>query len=390
MDELGLLLQSGSLPCIGRISDTFNRTLTLTEEHGVETPSTIAITGGAGFIGSNLIRRIISQTAHSVVNVDSLTYAGNLESLEEAVDSPRYAFAQVDVADRNAFAAVLTRYQPHAVIHLAAESHVDRSIDSPGAFVRTNIEGTYVALEASLDYWSGLDPRESQSFRFLHVSTDEVFGSLEDQAAPSNERSRHAPNSPYAASKAAADHLVRAWHKTYGLPAVTTNCTNNYGAYQFPEKLIPHIVISAIEDKPLPVYGDGAHIRDWLHVKDHVEALLAVLSKGTPGRIYTLGARNPRSNKEVVMAICDALDELQPREDRASYREQMTNVPDRPGHDRRYTIDPSSAESELDWRATTDWSGGLRETVKWYLENEPWWRHILDGSYRVERIGLRS
>lgn len=349
---------------------------------------TVLVTGGAGFIGSAAIRKIIQETSDSVVNVDALTYAGNLESLQDISASPRYTFERVDVADGPALREVFAQHQPRAVLHLAAESHVDRSIDGPGAFVTTNIIGTYNVLETALWYTKQLDEAQRGAFRLHHISTDEVFGSLGSEGEPFNERTPYAPNSPYAASKASADHLVRVWHKTFGLPVVTTNCSNNYGPYQFPEKLIPHMVISAIEGQPLPVYGDGAQVRDWLHVDDHVDALLTVLERGRAGETYTIGARNEQRNLDVVVAICTALDDLRPRKDGLPYSEQITRVPDRPGHDRRYAIDPAKVESELGWWAKRDWHSALRETVAWYLDNESWWRRILDGTYQGERMGL--
>jgi dTDP-glucose 4,6-dehydratase len=345
------------------------------------------VTGGAGFIGSAVVRRLIADPEQHIVTVDALTYSGNLESLKQADGSPRHKFELANICDIASMRDVFREHQPDAVLHLAAESHVDRSIDGPAAFVDTNIVGTYALLEAASEYWVTLASTTAKRFRFLHVSTDEVFGSL-DGSDYFDELTPYAPNSPYAASKAAADHLVRAWHRTYGLPVVTTNCSNNYGPYQFPEKLIPHMIISAIEDKPLPVYGDGSQVRDWLHVDDHVDALLAVLERGRVGEVYTIGARNEQQNIQVVAAICAALDELRPRGDGISYAEQIATVPDRPGHDRRYAIDPAKVEGELGWCPTRDWHRGLKETVAWYLENESWWRRILDGSYRVERLGL--
>jgi len=345
----------------------------------------VLITGGAGFIGSATIKKLIRDTDSSVVNVDILTYAANLASLPEG-GNHRLIFEQVDVADGPAVRRVFDKYQPRAVLHLAAESHVDRSIDGPAAFIDTNIVGTYTLLETSLAYWMGLGPADRAAFRLLHVSTDEVFGSS-GSAGSFNETTRYAPNSPYAASKAAADHLARAWHRTYGLPVIITNCSNNYGPYQFPEKLIPHMIISALEGKPLGVYGDGTQTRDWLHVEDHVDALLAVMETGRPGEVYAIGARNERRNIDVVTAICSELDRTHPRSDGHSYGELITHVPDRPGHDQRYAIDPSKIEGELGWRARRDWDSGLRETVAWYLDNEPWWRDR-SGAYRGERLGL--
>lgn len=348
---------------------------------------TILVTGGAGFIGSAVIRRLIGQTESCVVNIDVLTYAANLASLPQAADTTRLTFEKVDVTNGQDLRRVFEQCRPTAVLHLAAESHVDRSIDGPAAFVATNIVGTYTLLESALAYWTGLEPADRSRFRFVHVSTDEVFGDL-GLGDSFRETTPYAPNSPYAASKASADHLVRAWHTTYGLPVVITNCSNNYGPYQFPEKLIPRMIISAIEDRPLGVYGDGAQIRDWLHVEDHVDALLTVLDRGRIGEVYVVGARNERKNLEVVKAICAALDELHPRPDRRSYAEQITTVADRPGHDRRYAIDPSKIESELGWRASRDWDAGLRQTVEWYLDHQSWWQDIRSGTYRGERLGL--
>jgi dTDP-glucose 4,6-dehydratase len=347
----------------------------------------ILITGGAGFIGSATIRKVLRDTDDSIVNVDVLTYAANLTSLPAADDNDRLYFEQVNIADGSALSRVFDKYQPRAVLHLAAESHVDRSIDGPAAFIDTNIVGTYTLLETSLAYWTELDATERAGFRLVHVSTDEVFGEAEP-ARPFRETTPYAPNSPYAASKAAADHLARAWHKTYGLPVIITNCSNNYGPYQFPEKLIPHMIISALEGKPLGLYGDGTQVRDWLHVEDHVDALLTVIETGRIGEVYAVGARNERANIEVVSNICLALNNLRPHADGSSYGDLITYVPDRPGHDQHYAIDPSKIENELGWIPTHDWETGLAETVAWYLDNEPWWRGIRGSEYRGQRLGL--
>ncbi len=348
---------------------------------------TIVVTGGAGFIGSALVRCLIRSSDCSVVNVDALTYAANLDSLRDVDENPRYSFEHVDIADDKALRRIFAEYQPSAVFNLAAETHVDRSIDGPAPFIRTNLFGTFQLLEVSLDYWNTLAEPNRSSFRLVHVSTDEVYGDL-GGAAPFSETSPFAPNSPYAASKAAADHLVRAWHKTYELPVITTNCSNNYGPFQFPEKLIPRVIIAAIEDKPLPVYGDGSQVRDWLHVEDHVDALLTVMDYGRIGEVYAIGSRNEHRNIDVVAAICQCLDELQPRSDRRSYADQISFVVDRPGHDRRYAVDPSKIESEFEWKAARDWDAGLRETIEWYLGNRSWWEDIRTGAYRGERLGL--
>lgn len=350
--------------------------------------TTVLVTGGAGFIGSAAVRRIIDDGDSNVVNVDSLTYAGNLESLGSTVDAARYHFEFADITDGGRLARIFEEHQPNSVLHLAAESHVDRSIDGAAPFIQSNVVGTSVLLDVALEYWRRLPLRRQQRFRFVHVSTDEVYGSLSDSGQFS-ETSRYEPNSPYAASKAAADHLVRAWYQTHGFPTVTTNCSNNYGPFQFPEKLIPHMIISAIEGQPLPVYGDGTQIRDWLHVDDHVDALLRVLQCGRVGEVYAIGARNERRNIDVVASICAILDEFRPRIEKVSYANQITWVPDRPGHDQRYAIDPTKVENELGWEATRSFDRGLRETVAWYLDNERWWRRIRSGAYRGERLGLR-
>ena len=346
----------------------------------------VLVTGGAGFIGSALVRHLVRETEREVVTVDCLTYAGHRSSLGIAQESPRHTFEEVDIRDAGGVKRVFREHDPDAVVHLAAESHVDRSIDGPAAFLKTNVDGTYVILEAALDHYRSLNGRRQDEFRFLHVSTDEVYG----EAAPGeefSEQTSYSPNSPYAASKAAADHLVRAWGKTYGLPVLTTNCSNNYGPYQFPEKLIPHITLSALEGRDLPVYGDGRQVRDWLFVRDHVRALMTVLRAAGPGSYFNIGGDAERENIEIVRGICDILDDLYPRPDGRSYRKQITFVEDRPGHDRRYAVDASRISSELGWRPTTDLDSGLRATVRWYLENEDWWRPIRDRDYEGERLG---
>jgi dTDP-glucose 4,6-dehydratase len=345
----------------------------------------ILVTGGAGFIGSAVIRHLIDHTDHDVVNVDCLTYSGTLESVSEPARSPRYQFEKANICDREHIRSLLTKHQPAAILHLAAESHVDRSIDGPLDFIQTNIVGTFVLLEEVRQYLnkrSDLTP----SFRFCHVSTDEVYGSL-GILGDFTEATPYAPNSPYAASKAAADHLVRAWHRTYGVPTIITNCSNNYGPYQFPEKLIPHMIISALEGRPLPIYGDGGQIRDWLFVEDHARALVKVLENGNVGQTYLIGGRSERTNIEVTEHICDTLDAIHANPDGSSYRERIQFVDDRPGHDRRYAIDCRKIEKELGWRATVPFDEGIRATVRWYLDNEPWWRPLRRNRYQGERLG---
>jgi dTDP-glucose 4,6-dehydratase len=348
---------------------------------------TIIVTGGAGFIGSAVVRHLIAHTESRVVVLDALTYAGNLDSIAEAAGSPRYVFEHVDIRDAAAVRRVIAEHRPRAILHLAAESHVDRSIDGPAAFIETNVVGTFNLLEAARDHWHALDPADRDRFRFHHVSTDEVYGSL-GETGYFTETTPYAPNSPYAASKAASDHLARSWHHTYGLPVLVTNCSNNYGPFQFPEKFIPHMILCALEGKPLPVYGDGGNVRDWLYVEDHVRALLAVLERAAPGEVYNIGGRNERRNIDVVSRICDLLDELRPRADGRSYREQITFVEDRPGHDRRYAIDASKIERDLGWRPEETFESGLRRTVEWYLDHEEWWSRIRSGAYRGERLGV--
>lgn len=348
---------------------------------------TVLVTGGAGFIGSAVVRQLISETSHKVVTVDKLTYAANLSSLADARDHERHSFEQVDIADRAAIRAVFERHKPDAVMHLAAESHVDRSIDGPGEFITTNIVGTFELLEAARAHWNSLTGDARANFRFHHISTDEVFGSLGADGL-FTETSPYQPNSPYSASKASSDHLVRAWHETYGLPTVMTNCSNNYGPYHFPEKLIPLVILNGLEGKPLPVYGKGDNIRDWLYVEDHARALRLVMEEGVPGETYNIGGHNERRNIDVVHAICDLLDELRPAA--ASRRDLITYVTDRPGHDQRYAIDASKIERELGWRPQETFETGLRRTVEWYLANEGWWRAIRDGSYQGQRLGLNT
>jgi dTDP-glucose 4,6-dehydratase len=349
---------------------------------------TIFVTGGAGFIGSALVRHLLDNTSAFVVNIDKLTYAANLASIPQAASHARYTFAKVDIRDDGALRRLFELYVPHAVINLAAESHVDRSIDEPGEFIRTNVMGTFTLLQESLRYWQRLDVPRLKSFRFLHVSTDEVFGALGDQGV-FTESTPYAPSSPYSASKASSDHLVRAWCETYGLPTLITNCSNNYGPYHFPEKLIPLMIIRGLYEESLPVYGNGLNVRDWLYVEDHARALTLVLERGRVGETYNIGGRSERTNKDVVGAICDALDQMQPTQS-GSRRRLIGYVTDRPGHDRRYAIDPSKIERELGWHPTETFESGLVKTVRWYCENVRWWQDILDRGYRPVRIGLAS
>ena len=349
------------------------------------------ITGGAGFIGSALVRFLIAETDHQVVVVDKLSYAGNLASLASVADSPRFHFEQVDICDRPALDQVFARYQPDCVMHLAAESHVDRSIDGPVAFIETNIVGTWQLLEAARSYWQTLDDARKRAFLFHHISTDEVFGDLHDSQAYFTETTPYAPSSPYAASKASSDHLVRAWLRTYGLPTLVTNCSNNYGPCHFPEKLIPLTIINALAGKALPVYGNGQQIRDWLYVEDHARALYQVVSQGKPGETYNIGGHNERRNIEVVETICSLLEELAAEQKPAGlahYRDLITYVTDRPGHDQRYAIDASKIAHELGWVPQETFESGMRKTVAWYLANPAWWQAILDGRYQGERLGL--
>ncbi len=347
----------------------------------------LLITGGAGFIGSAVIRHLIRDSDDQVVNVDKLTYAGNLDSLEECLDHPRHTFVRADIGDGAAMARVFDEFQPDAVMHLAAESHVDRSIDGPAPFIHTNLVGTFVLLEAARHYWSQLDATRQRDFRFHHVSTDEVYGDLENPEELFTERTPYAPSSPYSASKAGSDHLARAWHRTYGLPVVISNCSNNYGPCQFPEKLIPLMILNALEGASLPVYGRGDQVRDWLHVEDHARALRLVLTQGGIGETYNIGGHNEMRNLAVVETICDLLDELAPRPD-GSHRRLIRHVEDRPGHDRRYAIDASKIQRELGWTPRHSFTSGIRHTVDWYLANRRWWQRVRDGSYRGERLGL--
>lgn len=349
----------------------------------------ILVTGGAGFIGSAVIRYLINHTQETVVNVDALTYAGNLDSLAEVSSSDRYHFVQANICDKEVLKQVFQTYQPHAVMHLAAESHVDRSIDGPGDFIQTNIVGTFQLLEAARFYWSNLEEPQKSAFRFHHISTDEVYGDLENPQEFFTEQTPYAPSSPYSASKASSDHLVRAWHRTYGLPMLITNCSNNYGPYHFPEKLIPHVILNALSGKPIPVYGDGNQIRDWLYVEDHAEALYTVLSKGQVGETYNIGGHNERKNIEVVLSICEILETFVSSKSigLTSYQDLITFVRDRPGHDKRYAIDASKIQRELGWQPKETFGSGLKKTVQWFLENEAWWQNVLSGDYRLQRIG---
>jgi dTDP-glucose 4,6-dehydratase len=348
------------------------------------------VTGGAGFIGSALIRHIINETDDSVVNLDKLTYAGNLESLLSVSGSDRYSFEKVDICDRAGLDRIFSKYRPDVVIHLAAESHVDRSIDGPAAFIETNIVGTYTSLESARLYWQSLSDESRLKFRFHHVSTDEVFGDLEGFEELFTEETSYAPSSPYSASKASSDHLVRAWSRTYGLPVVLTNCSNNYGPYHFPEKLIPLIILNGLEGKPLPVYGDGKQIRDWLYVEDHARALHLVATGSAPGETYNIGGHNEITNIAVVNLLCDLLEELVPQRPEGvdRYHDLITFVKDRPGHDARYAIDASKIYNELGWKPIETFESGIRKTVQWYLSNELWWSRVLDGSYNRERLGV--
>ncbi|MBG0843420.1 dTDP-glucose 4,6-dehydratase [Ectopseudomonas toyotomiensis] len=349
----------------------------------------ILITGGAGFIGSALIRHLIQSTEHDVLNLDKLTYAGNLESLAPVDDNPRYRFVQADIADSPVVAQTLAEFQPDAIMHLAAESHVDRSIDGPATFIQTNIVGTYSLLESTRAYWLGLSAERKAAFRFHHISTDEVYGDLHGVDDLFTETTPYAPSSPYSASKAASDHLVRAWQRTYGLPVLITNCSNNYGPYHFPEKLIPLMILNALAGKPLPVYGNGQQVRDWLYVEDHARALLKVVSEGQVGETYNIGGHNEQKNLDVVRAICALLEELAPQKPAgiARYEDLITYVQDRPGHDLRYAIDAGKIERELGWVPQETFETGLRKTVQWYLDNLHWCRRVQDGSYQGQRLG---
>jgi len=350
---------------------------------------TILVTGAAGFIGSAVVRYLIRETECIVINVDKLTYAGNLESLPGVSDNARYHFEQVDICDASELKRVFATYQPDVVMHLAAESHVDRSIDGPSAFIQTNIVGTFTLLESAREYWNALPEGGKNSFRFHHISTDEVYGDLHGSTDLFTEQTSYDPSSPYSASKASSDHLVRAWYRTYGLPVVVTNCSNNYGPYHFPEKLIPLMILNALEGKPLPVYGDGQQVRDWLYVEDHARALLHVATRGRVGQTYNIGGNNEKTNLEVVHTICDLLEELAPEKKKSGsrYRDLIAFVQDRPGHDLRYAIDASKLDKELGWKPKETFETGMRKTVQWYLNNQTWCQHVQDGSYQRERLG---
>ena len=347
----------------------------------------ILVTGGAGFIGSAVIRHIIHNTDDEVLNIDKLTYAGNLESLEHIDQSPRYEFQQIDICDKEALEKAFNHFQPNLVMHLAAESHVDRSIDGPAEFINTNIVGTYHLLEVARQYWQNLEEMSKQQFKFHHISTDEVYGDLEGTTDLFTETTPYAPSSPYSASKASSDHLVRAWHRTYGFPILVTNCSNNYGPYHFPEKLIPLVILNALDGKPLPIYGKGNQIRDWLYVEDHARALYKVVTEGKVGETYNIGGHNEKQNIEVVKTICHILDELKPQENGQPYESLITFVKDRPGHDLRYAIDASKIANELNWTPTETFDSGIRKTVEWYLNNMEWCSRVQDGSYQRERLG---
>jgi dTDP-glucose 4,6-dehydratase len=349
----------------------------------------ILLTGGCGFIGSAVIRRAIAATDHEIVNIDKMTYAASEDALESAREHPRHSLVKADITDHAAMQACFAAHRPDAVMHLAAESHVDRSIDGPAAFVHTNVTGTFTLLDAARNYFAALPPEQKDSFRFHHISTDEVFGALGETDPPFTETTPYDPRSPYSASKAASDHLARAWHHTYGLPVIVSNTTNNYGPWQFPEKLIPLMLINAIEEKPLPIYGDGKNTRDWLFVDDHAEALLKVVETGAPGATYCIGARQPRQNIDVVRAICAILDSKLPSPNGGRER-LMTYVRDRPGHDFRYEIDPSAAETALRWSAAHDFERGLAVTIDWYLNHQPWWESIRAGKYQGQRLGAAA
>lgn len=349
----------------------------------------ILITGGAGFIGSAVIRHIIKNTVNQVLNVDKLTYAGNLESLVDVEDNPRYSFKQIDICDVEAIGSAFNDFQPDLIMHLAAESHVDRSIDGPAEFINTNIVGTYTLLEVARKYWQSLDDSRKSTFKFHHISTDEVYGDLEGTTDLFTETTPYAPSSPYSASKASSDHLVRAWYRTYGLPVVITNCSNNYGPYHFPEKLIPLVILNALDGKPLPIYGKGDQIRDWLYVEDHARALFKVVTEGTIGETYNIGGHNEKQNIEVVRTICAILDELKPQSNGQPYESLITFVTDRPGHDIRYAIDATKIKDDLGWTPEETFDTGIRKTVEWYLNNLEWCRRVQDGSYQRERLGVQ-
>lgn len=346
----------------------------------------IIVTGGAGFIGSNLVTSLV-RSGQTVLNIDKLTYAGNLQSLSGIANAKNYSFSKTDIVDGKAVRELVSDFKPQAILHLAAESHVDRSIDNPAQFIETNVLGTFHVLQAALEHWKRLSVEEARQFRLVHISTDEVFGSL-GTSGYFTEDTPYAPHSPYSASKAGSDHLVRAWHDTYGLPTIVTNCSNNYGPFQFPEKLIPVVVLRSLRGEPIPVYGNGQNVRDWLFVEDHCEALELALAKGKPGETYNIGGNNEITNIELVRRICQILDELHPSPNHASYANQITFVADRPGHDLRYAIDSSKIRAELGWSPKHDSHSGLRKTIEWYLKNRTWWEDILSGTYKLERLGL--
>ncbi|XSG84174.1 MAG: dTDP-glucose 4,6-dehydratase [Methylohalobius sp. ZOD2] len=350
-------------------------------------PTTWLVTGGAGFIGGNFVLRQLSRGETRIVNLDALTYAGNLDTLAPVMDDPNHVFVQGSIADRTLVRRLLGEYRPSVIVNFAAESHVDRSIDSPGDFIQTNVVGTFELLEAARRYWRELPETDRRNFRFLHVSTDEVYGSL-GPTGKFGETTPYRPNSPYSASKAGSDHLVRAYHHTYGLPTLTTNCSNNYGPYQFPEKLIPLMILNAVEGKPLPVYGEGSNVRDWLYVADHCRAIERVLASGTPGEVYNIGGNNEKTNLEVVRTLCRHLDELLPDASHRPHEQLITFVTDRPGHDLRYAIDAGKIQRELGWTPAETFETGLAKTVRWYLDNQAWCRRVTDGSYRRERLGV--
>lgn len=349
----------------------------------------IIVTGGAGFIGSAVIRHIIKNTDNQLLNIDKLTYAGNLESLVDVEDNPRYSFKQIDICDSDSVEEAFDDFQPDLIMHLAAESHVDRSIDGPAEFINTNILGTYTLLEAARKYWQSLDDSRKSTFKFHHISTDEVYGDLEGTTDLFTETTPYAPSSPYSASKASSDHLVRAWYRTYGLPVVITNCSNNYGPYHFPEKLIPLVILNALDGKPLPIYGKGDQIRDWLYVEDHARALYKVVTEGASGETYNIGGHNEKQNIEVVKTICQILDELKPQSNDQPYESLITFVTDRPGHDVRYAIDATKIKNDLGWTPEETFDTGIRKTVEWYLNNLEWCRRVQDGSYQRERLGVQ-
>jgi dTDP-glucose 4,6-dehydratase len=349
----------------------------------------ILVTGGAGFIGSNLVRLLVTTTDHRVLNVDKLTYAGNRHSLDDLAEHPQYRFAQADICDAAAMATLFADFHPDWVMHLAAESHVDRSIDGPGAFIQTNVVGTFTLLQAARAHREALSGAKRDAFRFLNVSTDEVYGTL-GATGLFTEETPYDPHSPYSASKAASDHLARAWADTYRMPVLVTNCSNNYGPYQFPEKLIPVVILKALRGDPIPVYGKGENVRDWLYVGDHAEALYPVVARGVPGQTYNIGGNNERQNIDLVRLLCGLLDELRPRADGKTYADQITFVTDRPGHDLRYAIDASKIKRELGWAPKQDHTSGFRKTVQWYLDHQPWWQSILNGSYQLDRLGTQA